>query len=56
MDTDPLYLALAHKNLYECIKKEMRIIWNEMKIDDCTDFFHANSALNFIPEFVAINI
>ena len=49
MDTDSLYLALAHENLYECIKPEMRRIWNEMRSNDCTDVFHANSASNFFP-------
>ena len=39
MDTDSRYLALAHENLYECIKPEMRSIWNEMRSNDCTDFF-----------------
>ena len=48
MDTDSLYLALAHENLYECIKSEMRRIWNKMRSNDCTDVFHAKSA-NFFP-------
>ena len=37
MDTDSLYLALANENLYECIKPEIRSIWNEMRSNDCTD-------------------
>ena len=49
MDTDSLYLALAHENLYECIKPEMRSIWNEMRSNDCTDFFRANSTSKFFP-------
>ena len=56
MDTDSLYLVLAHENLYECIKPEMRSIWNEMRRNDCTDFFHANSSSNFFQELVVINI
>ena len=56
MDTDSLYLALAHENLYECIKPEMRSIWNEMRSNDCTDFFHANSLSIFFKEIVPINI
>ena len=47
MDTDSLYLALAHENLYECIKPDIRSIWNEMRSNDGTDFFHANSTSNF---------
>ena len=49
MDTDSLYLALAHENLYECIKPERRRIWNEMRSNDCTDGFHAKSASIFFP-------
>ena len=49
MDTDSLYLALAHENLYDCIKPEMRSIWNETKSNDFTDFFHANSVCKFFP-------
>ena len=56
MDTDSLYLALAHKNLYECIKPEMSNIWNEMRSNDCTEFFHANSTSNFFQKLVAMNI
>ena len=48
-DTDFFYPALAHENLHECIKSEMRSIWNEMRSNDCTDFFPANSASNFFP-------
>ena len=49
MDTDSLYLALAHENLYECIKPELRRNWNEMRSNDCTDVLHANSASKFFP-------
>ena len=49
MDTDSWYLALAQENLYECIKPEMRSIWNETKSNHCTDFFHANSVRKFFP-------
>ena len=56
MDTDSLYLALAHENLYECIKPEMRKIWNEMRSNDCTDFFKLIVQVYFFQELVAINI
>ena len=49
MDTDSLYLALAHENVYECIKPKMRRIWNEMRSNDCTEVFHANSASKLFP-------
>ena len=51
MDTNSLYLELDHENLYECIKPETRSIWNEMRSNDCTDVFHANSASSFLPRF-----
>ena len=47
MDTDSLYLALAHENLYDCIRPEMRSIWNEIRRDDCTETFRADSTCNF---------
>ena len=56
MDTNSLYLTLAHENLYECIKPEMRSIWNQMRSNDCTDFFTLIVQVNFFQEFVAINI
>ena len=37
MDTDSLYLALAHEDLYDCIRPEMRSIWKEIRSDDCTE-------------------
>ena len=49
MDTDSLYLALAHENLYDCIQPEMRSIWNEIRRDDCTETFRADSTCNFFP-------
>ena len=49
MDTDSLYLALAHENLYKCIKPEMRSNWSEKRSNVCTDLFHANSTSNFFP-------
>ena len=52
MDTDFLYLALAHENLHECIKPEMRIVWNEMRSNDCT----VSPQVNFLQELVATNI
>ena len=55
MDTGSLYLELAHKNLYECIKPEMRSIWNEMRSNDCTNFFMLIVQVIFFKELVAIN-
>ena len=56
MDTDSLYLALAHENLYDCIRPEMRSIWNEIRRDDCTEFFRADSTCNFFQEFAVMNM
>ena len=49
IDTDSLHLALAHENSYDCIRPEMRSIWNEIRSDDCTETFRADSTCNFFP-------
>ena len=56
MDTDSLYLALAHENLYDCIRPEMRSIWNEIRRDDCTETFRPTVRAIFFQELVAINM
>ncbi len=49
MDTDSLYLALGKKSIYECIRPEMRQIWNLYREDDCFDYFRADPHSNFFP-------
>ena len=40
MDTDSLYLALAEKELEDCIRPEMRAEWQRLRSNDCIDSFH----------------
>ena len=35
MDTDSLYLALAEKELEDCIRPEMRAEWQRLRSNDC---------------------
>ena len=49
MDTDPLYLALAEKELEDCIRPEMRAEWQRLRSNDCVDNFTADAVANFFP-------
>ena len=49
MDTDSLYLALAEKELYDCIRSDKKQEWQSLRSSDCTDDFIANSTTNFFP-------
>ena len=49
MDTDSLYLALAVKELEDCIRSEMRAEWQMLRPTDCVDSFTANDVVNFFP-------
>ena len=46
-DTDFLYLALAEKELEDCITPEMRAEWQRLRSNDCLDSFTADAAANF---------
>ena len=48
MDTDSLYLAVAHDSLEDCIKPDMREFWNNIRMNDCSNTFAADSS-NFFP-------
>ena len=37
MDTDSLYLALAEKELEDCIRRELRAEWQRLRSNDCVD-------------------
>ena len=52
MDTDSLYLALAEKELGDCIRPEMRAEWQKLQSNDCVDKFTADAVANFSPEHV----
>ena len=49
MDTDSLYLALAHNSLEDCIKLDMREVWNNIRMNACSNTFAAASSNNFFP-------
>ena len=49
MDTDSLYLALAEKELEDCIRPEMRAEWQRLRSNDCVDSFSADAVANFFP-------
>ena len=49
MDTDSLYLALAEKELHECILPERSVEWEHMRGNDCSDEFTADATCNFFP-------
>ena len=49
MDTDSLYLALAEKELEDCIRPEMRADWQRLRSIDCVDAFTADAVANFLP-------
>ena len=49
MDTDSLYLAIAEKELEDCIRPEMRAEWQRMRSNDCVDNFTADAVANVFP-------
>ena len=49
MDTDSLYLALAEKELVDCIRTEMKAEWEQLRSKDFTDSFTAAAVGNFFP-------
>ena len=49
MDPDSLYLALAEKELEDCIRPEMRAEWQRLRSNDCVDNFTADAVANFFP-------
>ena len=48
MDTDSLYLALAEKELEDCIRPEMRAEWRRLRSNDCVDIFIADAMASFL--------
>ena len=49
MDTDSLYLALAEKELEDCLRPEMRAVWQRLRSNDCVDNFIADAEANLFP-------
>ena len=48
-DTDSLYLALAEKELEDCVKPEMRAQWQKFRSKNCVDDFAADEVAKFFP-------
>ena len=46
-DTDSLYLAVAFDLLEDCIKPDMREVWNNTRMNDCSNTFAADSSNKF---------
>ena len=49
MDTDSMYVAVAQKELEDCIGFEMRAAWQTFRLIDCVDSFTADDVANFLP-------
>ena len=49
MDTDPLYHALAEKELEDGIRLETRAEWERLPSNDCVDSFTAYAEAKFFP-------
>ena len=49
MDKGSLYLALAQKELEDCITAEMSADWQRLRQNDCVDRFTADAEANFFP-------
>ena len=49
MDRDSLYLALAEKELKDCITLAMRAEWQRLRSNHCVDNFTAVAVANFFP-------
>ena len=55
VDTDSLYLALAEKELEDCIRPEMKAEWQRLRSNDCVDNFTADAVANFFPRTCCVN-
>ena len=49
MDTDSLYLALAEKELEDCIRPEMRTRWQRLRSNNCVESFTADAVAKVFP-------
>ena len=48
MDTYSLYLALAEKELEDCIRPEIRAEWQRLRSNFCVGIFTADASANFL--------
>ena len=49
MDTNSLHLAVTHDSLGDWLKPDMREVWNNIGMNDCSNTFAADSSNNFFP-------
>ena len=49
LHTESLYIAVAHDLFEDCITPEMRENWNNIRINDCSNTFAADSGNIFFP-------
>ena len=54
MHKDSLYLAVAEKELEDCITPEMRAEWQRLRSNDCVDSFTADTVANFFPRTCSV--
>ena len=52
VDTHSLYLALAEKELEDCIRPEMRAEWQRLRSNDCVEIFTVDAVAKSSPENV----
>ena len=55
VNTDSLYLALAHEDLYNYIRPSKKAELAALREHDCVVYFKADDATNFSIDFVAKN-
>ena len=55
-DTDSPYLAVAHDSFDDCIKPDVREVWNNIRMNDCSNTVAADSSNNFFLALVVPNI
>ena len=49
IDTDSLYLALAHDKFYDCIQPSKKAVWEALRQHDCDGSFKADAVQIFFP-------
>ena len=47
MNTDSQYLALAEKEVADCMRPEMRVEWQRLRSNDCVDSFTGDAVVKF---------
>ena len=55
IDTDSMYLAVAEKEMFDCIRREKRQEWDLLRGKNCRYFFTAGDCSNFFSGPVVLN-